>query len=129
MNGLVKQGGKVSSKDIIVFCDWSSRLSVIEDAELSESGSGGGGRNSSRMTKSSPITVGHGVIASAVSQVTASLTHVSVATYHYLRVSVFVCDAVIALKSGSFSALQKSGSGNTGNHLSSVKQKMTLYFY
>ncbi len=52
--------------------DWSSRHSVIEDAELSESGSGGGAGNSS----SSPITVGHGVIASAVSQVTASLTHV-----------------------------------------------------
>lgn len=124
MNGLVKQGDKVSSKDIIVSCDWSSRLSVIEDAELSESGSGGGGGNSSRRTKSSPITVGHGVIASAVSQVTASLTHVSAATYHYLRVSVFVCDALIALKSGSSSGLQKSGSGNTGSHLSSAKQKI-----
>lgn len=37
------------------------------------------------------------VTAPAVSQVTASLTHISVDTYRRLRVSVFVRDGVIAL--------------------------------
>lgn len=38
----VQLGSKVSSEDTTVSCDWSSHLSVIEDAELSESGGGGG---------------------------------------------------------------------------------------